>query len=245
MAFASVSTLGNNGATTNNQASLTITTSAALAVGDLAIIISAVDANATTDGDDLAVSGIAHAGSGQNWIKAAQFSNGQGSLGTGTSVSIWYRKITASIASGQAIVITYTSAPNSDETAASAWKFTMDTSMFPKLEGTATAANDAGATGSLNVTTPNIPCLRIRATSTESATATAWTATAGWTLMTLRGSGGATDAAQHIRGEFIISTATGAASNPTGGVNPADHASVYAAFSETPLNRDSFFFILQ
>jgi hypothetical protein len=249
MAFTSIGTLGNNGSTSNNQANLTVATSAALAVGDFAVFIVAVDANATTDGDDNAVASVSHAGTGQDWLKGVQFANGQGTLGTGCSVSIWYRKLTAAIASGQGIVITFTSSTNSDESAASAWKFTMDTTKNIKVEGTATLANDGAAAGSMNVTTANVECLRIRATASESATATAWTPTGspgGWLLMTLRGSGGTTDAAQHIRGEFHISTGTGDASTPTGGAGAVDNASAYIAFSEAvpPPNTDNMFLVM-
>jgi hypothetical protein len=244
MAFASVGTLGNNGSTANNQASLAITTSAIAEVNNLVVVIVAVDANATTDGDDNAVASVV---SGTNtFTKAVQFANGQGALAAGCSVSIWFCKLNAQINSGGTITITFTSSANSDETAASAWEFTMGATNTPAVEATNTAANDAGATGSLNATTANIECLRIRATATESATATAWTATSGWTLMTLRGSGGTGDAAQHIRGEFRISTGTGDASNPTGGVNPADHASAYAALKEVSFDpAPSMFAVLQ
>ena len=233
MAFASVGTVGNNGSTSNNQASLTITTSAAVEAGNLLVVIVAVDNNATSDGDDGAVSGVTAGGVAMT--KARQHANGN-ALAAGCSCSIWYQKRATQLNSASSIVITFGTAANADETAASAWEFTTGSSGVA-VENSNASAVDAGAHGSLDATTANIECLRVRATATESATTTAWTATAGgFNLMTLRGSGGATDAAQHIRGEFKISTTTTDPSNPTGGVNPADHASVYVAFKEVNFN---------
>ena len=233
MAFASVGTLGTRANTGNNQASSAITTSAAAEAGNLVVLLIAVDANsAGADGDDLAVASVSDSAGGNTWLKGAQFANTQGALAAGTSCSIWYSKLTNTIASGGTITATFTTAANSDESAMSAWEFTVGGTVA--IEGTpGVLANDGAAQGSLNVTTANIECLRIRVVASESATATALTKTAAFTsLFTQALSGGSGVAAQGIRGEWLISTSTGQASAPTGGAGAVDHASVYVAFKE-------------
>lgn len=228
MAFASVGTLGTVAQTANNQTTIVLTTTAALEAGNLGVIIVAVDNNQTTDGDEGAISSMADS-AGNTWNKAIEFCNGQGAAQAGTTVSIWYCVPTITLASGGTITGNYTNNASRDESCATAWEFTFSGSIA--IEGTpAGLANDGADPGSLDVTTSNIACLRIRGAAGEVNNATEWTPTSGsWTVFTGERSANVATA-QAVRGEWIISTGTGAASDPTW--TTGDMASGYVAFKE-------------
>lgn len=235
MAFASVGTLGTNSSASNNQSTLVLTTTAAAEVNNLVVVAVAVDNTQTTDGASTAVSGVADSGS-NTWTRAIGWCNGGGGVAqAGADISIWYSVIRTQINSSGTITATFTANTTSDTTAIAAWEFTCaatTNSVSIAVEGTAGLVNNAANAGSLNVTTANIPCLRFRAIASESNATTALTASAGWTLIGVAAAGASVAAGMGVRGEFIISTATSAASAPTGGAGTVDHASAYVALKE-------------
>lgn len=231
MAFASVGTLGTVGSITANQSSVVLTTTATLEAGNLGVIVIAVDNNQTTDGDEGAVSSVADS-AGNTWTKAGEFCNGQGSAQAGATCSVWYCKVPVDLASGGTITANLTNNTSRDATAATAWEFTVQGTVA--VEATNTLANDAADLGSLNATTTNIECLRIRAAALEGII-TSVTNTATWSNFTLKSAGGAAAADMNAWAEFLISTATGAASDPTASAS-RDCASVYVAFKEVPVS---------
>jgi len=113
----------------------------------------------------------------------------------------------------------------------SAWNYPITPDATIVIEATNTLANDGADPGSLDATTANIACLRIRGIAGETNDTTALTVTSSWTAFTGNNTAGNPTASNMgVRGEFIISTGTGAASDPT--YVAADHASVYVAFKE-------------
>jgi hypothetical protein len=105
--------------------------------------------------------------------------------------------------------------------------------------------------GSLDATTPNVECLRVRAIASEGNTGTLLTQTSGWTRFGLARSGtGTADTEMEVRGEWRIATGTSFPSAPTGGAGIADHASAYVAFNEqgvvppASVNKDNFFLVM-
>lgn len=218
-----------------NQASLVVTTATtAGAANDLAVLLYAVDNNATVDGDEGAVTGVTDS-AGNFWQEGAEFTNGQGTAQTGATCGIWYCNLQNAIAIGATVTLAFSNSASRDASAASLTYFTKAAGFKAAVEGTpGTLANDAAAAGSLSVTTANIACLRIRAIASESSTATALTKTAAFTAVLTQSltSTGASAANQGIRGEYLISTGTGTASAPTGGAGAVDNASVYVAFRE-------------
>ena len=235
MAFASVGTLGSALSSGNNQTTLAITTSAAAEAGNFVVMIIAVDNNQTTDGASTAVSGVVDSTGANTWARAIGFANGNGTNQTGADISIWYSKIASTIALGGTITASFTTQSTSDASAMSAWEYTIGAGSTVSIEGTPGGlANDAAAAGSLDVTTANIECLRVRAIASESNSTTALTATSGsWTILTQAVSGAGTSATEMgVRGEFIISTGTSDASAPTNGAGAVDNASAYVAFKE-------------
>lgn len=198
--------------------------------GQLLILIVAIDNDQTTDGDEVMVTSVTDNISGV-WLKGAEFTNGQTAAKAGTCCSIWYN-VAASNWTNSTVTANFKSA-TARAAAMTMTGFVFGAGSTIAVEGTpGTLANDGADPGSLNVTTANIECLRVRGISSETNSTTDITATSGsWTkfLNTQTGSGGSA-ANQAVRGEWIISTGTGAASDPT--FASADHASVYVAFRE-------------
>ena len=236
MAIASVGTLGSVGSKTANQASLVLTTTATLEAGNLGVIAIAVDNNGTTDADEGAVTGVVDS-AGNTWSKAAEFTNGNAAAQAGATVSVWYKVVGTPLASGGTITASFSNSTSRDASGCHAWEFTKGAGTTIEVEGTpGTEAVDAADAGSLDVTTANIECLRFRAIASEQNIGGDGTListnTTSWTNITRAGTtGGSGVTNMGIGGEFIISTATNAASDPTFAAT-SDRASVYVAFKE-------------
>ncbi len=232
MAFGSVGTLGSALSSGNNQTSLTLTTSAAVEAGNLLVVIIATDNDQTTDGASTAVSGVT--AGGLPMTRAIEYTNSLGSTQDGAAVGIWYQVRTTQLNSSSSVTASFTSGTLIDASAMSAWEFTIGANKSVAVAATATLSNDGANAGSLDATTPNVECLRIRAIASESSSTTALTKTAAFTaILTQAVSGAGTSATEMgIRGEYLISTGTGEASAPTGGAGAVDHASAYVAFVE-------------
>jgi len=83
-------TLGTSVNTGNNQSTFShATATTTLSVGNLGVIIIATDNNQTTDGDEVCVSNVTDS-AGNTWLKAGEFTNGQGAAQAGALVSVWY-----------------------------------------------------------------------------------------------------------------------------------------------------------
>lgn len=230
MAWAHKGDWGTSVNTNNNQASTTHTSATTTAaVGDFVVLIVAVDNNATTDGDEGAVSSVT--GGSNTWTKALEFCNSQGAAQAGATVSVWYTNVTTQMNTGTVITINFTNNTSRDESCSSGRVFTKGAGNNGAIEATNTQASDGVDVGSLDATTANQECLRVRAIAEEANDGTQMTATASWTLFTnARSANVAT--AMCVRGEFRISTGTGDASNPTLAVTTGDSASAYIAFEE-------------
>ena len=230
MAFADLGSLGATGSTANNQASLVLTTTAAVAVGELVVVVVAVD-NRASGGDDLAVSGVQNSGTANTWVKAIQIANALAAQG-GASCSVWYTFATSAIASGATITATFTTAASADASAMTARHFSVG-GIGVAIEGTpgTLVSNTNADPGSLNVTTSNIACLRIRGIASQVGNNTNLTPTATWTAWA-NGNSATTGTTLEMcaRAEHLISTGTGAASDPT--YVSAIYASAYVAFRE-------------
>ena len=239
-----LSYLGSSGSTNSkvaNQASLahSVTFLNCPVQGDLVVAVIAVDNNQTTDGDEGAVTGITDS-FGNTWQKGAEFTNGQGALQAGATCAIWFSKFTAPpVGSGTngTITVSFSNATSRDASAITVYRFGADdaTKTTIVVEATGTLASDNTANpGSLNATTANIECVRVRGMAYEQDSINAGISnTAGWSAMDANGTTGGTAATNmSVLAEVLISTATGAASNPTGTGVLGDWASVYVALKE-------------
>jgi hypothetical protein len=231
MAFTDLGSLGATGSTANNQVSLALTTAAAAAVGELVVVVVADD-NRASGGDDLAVTSVQNSGTANTWVKAIQIANAVAAQG-GASCSIWYTVVTSAIASGATITATFGDAAASDASGMTARHFSLSGGNAVAIEGApGTLVNNTGADpGSLNVTTSNIACLRIRGLAVQVGNNTSLTPTSTWTAWA-NGNSATTGTTGEMcaRAESLISTGTGAASDPT--YVSAIYASAYVAFKE-------------
>lgn len=233
MAFAAITGGATTASASADQSSAFRGYTEAYAAGTLMLIYGALDNFQTTDGDEVAITSITDT-VGNTYTKAKAFTNGQGTAQTGATVELWYSLITIGFAGSSANIFTanFSNATSRDATVIGYKGFSLGAGNTVAIEGTsATLANDAADPGSLNVTTSNIECLRVRVIAAETNSSTALTVTAGWTALPGgQTASGAAAANQALRGEFIISTATSAASDPT--FTAVDNASVYVAFKE-------------
>lgn len=232
MSWASVGNLGSLGVKAADQASLVLTTIAAIQVDNVGVIMIGVDNFQTTDGDEGAVTGVVDS-AGNTWTKALEFTNGQGAAQAGITCSVWYVKAGIELPLGGTITASFSNPTSRDASCVRAWEFTIGAGNVVTVEATGTLANDGADPGSLDVTTPNAEFLRLRVTALEIDSGAAVTATVGWTNMVSTGSrtsGGVSDTNVKISSEYKISTETSSASNPT--VDVADCASCYVAFKE-------------
>ena len=233
MAITDKGSLGATGSSANNQATLVLTTALTIAVGELAVIVVAVDNLGTADGDNGEVTSVTNSGTAATWIKAKQFSNAQGAAQAGACVSIWYAIPTVEIASGATITITFSNATTSDASGVTGRVFqtSLSNGWFFDASLTNTLANDAADPASLDVTTPNLHYVRIRGIAAEVGNNTNLTPTTNFTAWANGNSATTgTTAEMCARAEHRISTATSDASNPT--YVAADCASAYVVFRE-------------
>jgi len=234
MAFADKGTIGATGSSGNNQASLALTTATTnIAAGDLVVLVVAMDNFASADGADDQVASISDT-TANVYQRAASFANAQGAAQAGATVDIWYCNATVARNTGSTITINYNNVTQKDATAVTGRCFTKAAGTNAALEGTnspSTLANDAADPGSLNYTSANIECLRVRGIAAEVGNNTNLTNTASWTAWANGNSATTgTTAEMCARAEHRILTATTAASDPT--YVAADCASLYVAFKE-------------
>lgn len=232
MAFASVGTFISQNSKVS-ESSWSTTTEAAVAAGDLLIVVIAADNIHTDDGETADITGVTYDGTPMTKIK--EFTNGNAAVDTGAMVAVFALQNAAATSSGAAVVASFGSAVVAK--AMRGWKFTMDNAKVLTVEASDTLANDGGDAGSVALLgLVNREHLVFRATASE-ATLGLVTATSGWTSIYTFGdggstSGGAADTNQSSYGEFKIATSTGETSDPTLTVGSIDHASVMAAFFE-------------
>ena len=235
MAFSAVASSASNGnSKTANQASVAIPGLNTWTAGRLLLIFVACDNNQTTDGDENAITSMTDDSGGTNvYQKAAAYTAGRGAAQGGATIELWYSLLTSNLTTSHTITANLSNATSRDATARSTQAFDIGGGNTISIEGTpATNATTGGDPPSMNVTTANIECLRVRAIAAEIDTGT-FTATASPVFVAISGSnttGGSAVTNMAVKGEYIISTGTGAASDPTGFT--ADHASVYVAFKE-------------
>jgi hypothetical protein len=234
MAFASVGTLGGGGFKAT-QTTMALTLAAAAEAGNLVILVVGAD-DTTSDLPGPWVTAVTDSAGGNLWVRARESS--VDSAAAGASVSVWYCNVRNQINSAGTITATFSSRGAGGITA---WEFTKAAGTEASLIGTNadTGAASAMLSTSLNVTTPNEPVLRFRAGAGEEELTTTGTKTAAFTALIgvtgTSGTGGLNATNIILRGEYLISTATGQASLPTG-MPTCDWASVYIALREVPVH---------
>src|SRR5689334_10722240 len=239
MAFSDLGSLGATGSTANNQTTLVLTTSAAASAGELVVLvigddnIDAVNGNTNTgpfDGKEVASITDNSSGGPNNWGRAIAHTNGLSVAQAGASCQVWYSILDHDISNGGTITITFTNATLSDATAVTARHYSFSGTQVA-IENIGWGWSNASDPGSVNPTTANIACLRIRGIAGEIGTSTSLTPTANWTAWA-NGNSATTGTTGEIcvRAEHHISTGTSDASDPTWVT--CDNASAYVSFKE-------------
>ncbi len=207
-------------ATANNNASSSSwapTTSAALEVGNLAVCVLAIDNINSSDGDNTEVTNVTDSAS-NTWIKAKEYTNGQGAASSGTTVSVWYVVATTQLDLGGTVTFNFSSATTAKALKCSEFTKSSGSNIF--IEGVNQDATDGAAPPSLTATgSNNVEHLWVRGIALEAAT-TAFTKTTGWTKVNISSSSGNMTAAW----EFRIATETSATSAPV--LDAVDNSSV-------------------
>lgn len=209
--------------------SIALTTSAAVAVGEVVVLVVAKDNVATTDGATSEVTGVSDS-SGNTWSKAGEFTNGQGGAASGATCAIWYTQATTAISSGGTITANFSSSVTAK--AVSAWKWAVGSGSTVDVVATATRADDGADPGAVSLSgLTNAEYLFLRGIAGETNSTAQITPTASWTaLSTAQTSGGGAASNMAVRGEWRIQTASGATSDPSW--TAVDSASVLVALRE-------------
>lgn len=240
MAIASKGTMG-TGAHSTSATSYTMTTATtALVAGEVCLLVSVTDNVQTTSGPSTLHSSVS--ATNLTWTKLAEYTNGQGGAAAGVTTSVWLGRATGSVPVGTVITMTLTDAVV--DKCCSCWAFTVTADytlgLTPEHDPIGYEVDGANGFGSAKYTgLINGPQrLFLAGLGKEANTTTALTPTSGWTAISGTRSRNVT-AAVIVRGEFLISTATTATSNPTLAVS-GDTASVLVGLREvvaTPLQR--------
>lgn len=196
--------------------------------GEFGIISYAVDNTNTTDGDFSEITSVTDAAS-NTWVKAGEFTNGQGAAIAGATVSVWYTKATSTLSAGGNITINIGTA----RTAKAVTGHVFTTTGTITNVGSSTVADDATDLSSLSVTpsSGNREHLYIRACASESQ-GTTYTQSTNFTAFDHSNSttSGIAGSAKNMgaRGEYRIVTNSSDTTDPTGD-SGADHASYMVA----------------
>lgn len=221
---------GASGGTAKTSANNTIFNLAVSAsIGDLVVLVIALDNIGTTDGDLSEVT-LVQDQVGNTYSKAAEFTNGQGGAASGATISVWYSVLVAALTGSGVFQAFYSG--NSTAKAAHCGRFSKTAGTTIGIQTSSGLPNDGADAGSITLSSlPSREYLFIRACAIENNTATG-TASTNFTNITAAvgttGGGGATN--MWVQSEYRIVTTTSQASDPTTGA--ADCASVMIAFYE-------------
>ena len=208
----------------------TFTTSAQLDQNNLGIIVVATDNLTAADGNNNEHVGITDA-AGNSWTKAREFTNDLGGAATGVTVSVWYSKAGANLASGGNVTVDFSGSVTAK--AVTCWEFTMDSTKVIQVDGGNDLANDGVDAGAITVSgLANVEHLWLRGTGVEN-NGTTYTASTNYTTFTHTSSttsGNPVASNIGARGEFRVFTGTNDSTNPTTAV--ADNASAMVVLSE-------------
>jgi hypothetical protein len=224
MTIASVGGCGAQGITSTD---IVVTMGATVEAGNLIVALISKNNENTTDGDHSEVIDLSDT-KGNTWVKAGEYTNGQGSAAAGVTAAVWYTKVTTELVNG-VDEVTVNCAGSTDK-CVQLWEFTITgnptvAAVTPQVVDGANGYGSAAISGLASAER-----LYIRALAKEVNSTSSITPTANFTAMTNTRSRNNT-AAVISRGEFRINTSTGETSNPTHAIS-GDAASVFVAIGE-------------
>lgn len=235
MAWGAVGLLGNQGST-GTSTTATLTTTIPAAVNNVVVLTAAIASQTTVNNTTSSAIRSVSDSANNDWVEARTF---QATNGTrGVICSVWYSRLDNALSSLGTITININGA--STHKAMGAFAYSVGPGVSVRAyDSTYISASTAQSPLSLDIAFPTqTEMLRFRGIGTETTLTTALTTSAGWTnIGTTRASA---LAPMSYRGEYLISSATTAASNPTLTSTSVD-ASVYVVFEETGLMGDGTF----
>lgn len=240
MAFASQGSMGTGSSKTSGTTVTVASTSQTANVGDLVLVLIAADNLDTSDIETTRWS-VEDSTGANTYTRVGEYVNGEGAAASGVQVALFYSRLTTQLASGGSITGTINSAITAK--AIRAWRFTVDNAVV--VDTSASPANfDQADPGSMTISglAASTEFLFLRAGAVESDNSVGtYAATSGFTAIGRIGtSGGGEQTNVSSFGEFLISTATSATSNPSfSGGTTRDNSNWFVAFKEqassTPL----------
>ena len=222
----------NLGSNANSTAGLTgtLTVAGSVAAGNVVVIIISKDNNGTTDADHSEVAGVVDA-AGNTYVKAAEYTNGQGAADAGQTVSIWYLKVTNALTSGVTVITaTYGDVAKSS---IAAFEFTVAAGSTVSVAGSNQAVGDAADPAALTLgSLASSEYLWIFGIGRETENI-GLTQDADYTAFTEVATSGGADAANScVGGGYRIFTGT-TDTVDAATTNDVDHVQILVAFLET------------
>lgn len=238
MAFGSVGTVTTGFNTGNNQASINIAVANSnLAANNVGVLVVSQLAQTTVASAVTDVVSTVNDSAGNQWIKVKEIQNGSATTMPGIVCSMWYTQARVGLTATSSINVTFetTFVANYDESTLSCWAFSVAGGNTVRVANSTTSVADASsAAGSLDCAVgPTGSYLRFRGIA-HNGTVQALTPTVGWTTIGSVISGALVSTCSGTAGEFLISSATTAASAPTKATTVVGFANVYAVFEEVP-----------
>jgi Concanavalin A-like lectin/glucanases superfamily len=228
VAFSDLGSIGSAGTTTANQTTIVLTTTATCNAGDLVVVVVGVD-NRDNQEDDESVTGVVDSTGANDYYKIGGGATAHAAQ-AGASCQVFASVIGTQLNSGGTITATFQTNTTSDAQCIMGRRFSFTGGRNGLgIEGFNRVRTSAADPASLDATTQNVACLRIRAIAGEVGNTT-FTATTNWTGWANPQSAAGTTGEISIRAEHRISTATSDASNPTW--VSCDNVGIYIALRE-------------
>lgn len=226
--------LGSAASKSANQSSLVLVTSTVLEAGACAIVLIAVDNSQGADGDEGAVTNVFDS-VGNTYLKAREFTNGNGAAQAGATIAVWYTTASLQLNSGGTITAQFSNSTSRDAAAISARKIALAINGVVAVAGSAALANDIADPGILDLTLSNGSYLWVRAQAHEGPSTDVFTQTLSYDAsFDKQGTtGGIANTNMTVAGEVSIKVATSNPSDPSWS-SATNEAAVIVAFRLDP-----------
>jgi hypothetical protein len=217
MSITSVGTLGNGVVGASGSANCSLTTSAAIEAGNVALLWWSSENSSTADGNTNEHTSVTDSAGAVSWTKLYEYCNANGAADAGITTSLWYRpKQGSTLASSSTITGTRTDS-RADQTML-AWEFATTYDLIDDTSGPVGNATDGsngfGSAAFSGLTSKERLYFRSLGKKANVASTTDLTPSASFTMASnIRSRNNA--AATTARGEFRINTSTGETSDPT------------------------------
>lgn len=217
MSITSVGTLGNGVVGGTGSTTCTLTTSAAIEAGNVALLWWSSENSSTSDGNTSEHTSVTDSAGAVSWTKLYEYCNANGAANAGITTSLWYRPKQGSDLSS-ASTITGTRVDSRLDQTMLAWEFATTYDLIDDTSGpvgnVTDASNGFGSASFSSLTSKERLYFRALGKKANVASTTDLTPTTDFTITSnIRSRNNA--AATLARGEFRINTSTGETSDPT------------------------------